>query len=79
MNPRYAPILFGFLLSGFMSFLVSGISSARALGFSAEAAAAWLPTAWLFSWAVAFPAVLVAAPMVRRIVARLTRQAERRG
>ena len=79
MSPRYAPILFGFLLSGFMSFIVSGISSARALGVTAEALSAWLPSAWLFSWAVAFPAVLVAAPMVRRIVTRLTARAEPRG
>ena len=27
---RYAPILFGFLLSGMMSFLVSGLSTFRA-------------------------------------------------
>lgn len=75
MNPRYAPIRFGLLLSGIMSFIVSGVATLRALGPSWEMLATWLPTAWLGSSAVAFPSVPVCAPLVRRIVARLTRQA----
>ncbi len=67
--PRFAPILFGFLLSGLMSLVVSGISVLRAgppLGFLGVWAGAWL-TAWLF----AFPLVLVAAPLAQRVVQRL--------
>ena len=37
---RYALILFGLLLSGFMSLIVSGLSTARALGWST--ACSWL-------------------------------------
>lgn len=69
---RFAPIVFGFILSGLMSLIVSGIATFRAL----DPADAFLPAwgaAWLVSWAVAFPVVLVVAPITRRIVARLVR------
>lgn len=67
---RFAPLVFGALLSGFMSLIVSGIATARALGLPPDFLARWL-SAWLAAWTVAFPAVLVVAPMVRRIVARV--------
>lgn len=67
---RFAPILFGFILSGLMSSIISGISTWRALGVDTAFPSHWLG-AWLTSWAVAFPAVLVVAPIARRIVARL--------
>ena len=68
---RYAPILFGFLLSGMMSLIVSGLSTFRALGLVPDFALIWLGN-WAVSWATAFPIVLVVAPITRRIVARLT-------
>ncbi|MFN4361584.1 MAG: DUF2798 domain-containing protein [Hylemonella sp.] len=70
---RYAPALFGLILSGLMSLLVSAISTLRAVGPDAN----WLPLwmgAWLTAWLVAFPVVLVVAPLTRRIVQRLVRQ-----
>ena len=67
---RYALILFGLLLSGFMSLIVSGLSTARALG-SDGLLLAWASN-WFASWVIAFPVVLVVTPIVRRIVARLT-------
>lgn len=67
----FAPILFGFLLSGLMSLIVSGIATAQALGLGGNFLFSWL-TSWLGSWAVAFPTVLVVAPLVRRIVAGIT-------
>jgi hypothetical protein len=69
---RYAPILFGLILSGLMSCIVSGIATFRAVGLPPGFFVLWM-TAWAPSWAVAFPAVLVVAPITRRIVARLTR------
>ncbi|MEM7488330.1 MAG: DUF2798 domain-containing protein [Pseudomonadota bacterium] len=68
---RYAPVLFGFLLSGMMSCLVSGIATLRVGGLTADLPAAWLG-AWLSSWVVAFPIVLIVAPITRRLVARMT-------
>ncbi|WP_339948566.1 DUF2798 domain-containing protein [uncultured Albimonas sp.] len=68
---RYASVLFGLILSGLMSLMVSGIATLRAAEtLDAGFPALWLG-AWLTSWAVAFPAVLVVAPLTRRLVARL--------
>jgi hypothetical protein len=69
---RYAPILFGFILSGLMSAIVSAIATLRTLGPEPGIVAVWAGS-WLTSWAIAFPAVLVVAPITRRLVARLTR------
>lgn len=68
---RFAPYLFALLLSGLMSLIVSGIATVRALGVDADFPAAWF-WAWLSSWAIAFPSVLVVSPLVRRMVAKLT-------
>jgi hypothetical protein len=67
---RFAPILFGLLLSGLMSLVVAGIATVRAVGLPPGFIGLWL-SAWLSAWAIAFPAVLVVAPVVRRIVARV--------
>lgn len=67
---RLAPIAFGLILSGLMSFIVSGIATLRALGLPSDFMAQWLG-AWAASWMVAFPAVLVVAPLTRRLVGRL--------
>lgn len=75
---RFAPILFGFILSGLMSCVVSGIATVRALGLIDGVFGAWMAS-WTFSWAAAFPTVLVVAPIARRLVARLTRPAEANG
>lgn len=69
---RFAPILFGFILSGLMSCMVSGIAMLRALGLVDGLFGQWM-TSWAFSWAVAFPVVLVVAPITRRLVGALTR------
>ena len=67
---RLESIAFGFLLSAMMSFLVSGIATVIAVGIGPELPLKWL-AAWLPSWAIAFPTVLVVAPFVRRILKRV--------
>lgn len=74
MKRRYAAPLFALLLSGGMSCLVSGVATFRALGASEDFAVLWLRDGWLPSWAVAFPAAWVFAPMVRRFVEGLVRE-----
>lgn len=64
---KYEAILFGFLLSGLMSFMVSGISTLRAAGLISGFANLWF-SAWLAAWLFAFPVVLFAAPLTRRLV-----------
>lgn len=68
---RYAPILFGLLVSGFMSFMVSGVATLRNEGLTSDFLSSWL-AAWWPAWLVAFPVILVVAPAVRRFVARVT-------
>lgn len=69
---RYAPVVFGFFLSGMMSCVVSGIATLRAMGLGEGVLQGWM-MAWAYSWAVAFPLVLVVAPIARRIVNGLVR------
>lgn len=67
---RYSLPLTGFILSGIMTLIISGISMTMALGVSRLALGAW-PLAWISSWIIAFPTVLVVLPIVRRLVARI--------
>jgi len=62
----FEPFVFGALLSGLMSFIVSGIATANAIGIAPGFRAQWMES-WLFAWSVAFPTVLVIAPLVRRL------------
>jgi len=72
---RFSPILFGFILSGLMSCMVSGISTLRVLGPIDGFAGAWMAS-WIYSWAVAFPSVLMVAPITRRLVAALVKPSD---
>ncbi|MGB1234433.1 MAG: DUF2798 domain-containing protein [Planktomarina sp.] len=67
---QFAPVLFGFILSGLMSCIVSGIATLRATGMDFTLSL-W-GSSWITSWIVAFPAVLIVAPIARRLVTRLT-------
>lgn len=70
--PRHwAPPLFGLILSGLMSLLVSGMVTVRSIGVVQALPGVWFD-AWLSSWAVAFPVVLIMAPLTRRLIARIT-------
>lgn len=69
---KFAHALFGLILSSLMSFLVSGISTYRAVGANEHFIGLWA-SAWLTAWSVAFPVVLVLAPLTRRLVDFLTR------
>ena len=67
---KFAPVLFGLILSGLMSFLVAGISTFRAVGLIPGYPSVWIG-AWLTAWLFAFPIVLFVAPITRRVVQRL--------
>lgn len=64
---RWAPALFSLILSGMMSLLVSGISTFRAVGLTADFWTFWL-SAWITAWLFAFPVVMMVAPLARRMV-----------
>jgi hypothetical protein len=67
---RHEHIAFGFVLTFMMTFVVAGISTILAVGLSDPALMRLWFRAWMSSWVVAFPAILVLAPLTRRIVAR---------
>ncbi|HEU4484374.1 MAG TPA: DUF2798 domain-containing protein [Povalibacter sp.] len=71
---KYAPVAFGFILSGLMSLLVSGIATLRAIGLAPDLVSTWMG-GWLTAWAIAFPVVLIVAPLAQRLVRRLIVQA----
>lgn len=71
---RYSHFAFGVIQSG----LTSGIAAAIAsVPFFAQGRflANWLG-AWALSWLVMLPIVILAAPVIRSIVMRLTRREE---
>ncbi len=68
---KYTGILFAFMMSLFMAFIMSGVLTALFAGISAQFFSHWM-SAFIHAWPVAFPAVLLVAPIVRRIVASLT-------
>lgn len=68
---RYAPVLFGALLSAIMVALVSAFVLATTRGIHPGFAGQWLRSC-ATTWPVAFVAVTLVAPWVRRVVARLT-------
>ncbi|WP_019995062.1 DUF2798 domain-containing protein [Aureimonas ureilytica] len=70
LPPRHASIVVPFLLSLMMCGVVSAISTARALGLSADLPTQWLK-GWGLSWLVAFPTLLVVMPLVRRLAGLL--------
>jgi hypothetical protein len=71
---RFAPIVFGALLSAIMVALVSAFVIALTQGLHSGFAAQWLKSC-ATTWPVAFPTVTLVAPWVRRMVGRLTEAA----
>jgi hypothetical protein len=68
---RFAPILFGGLLSVIMVAFVSAFVLATTQGIHAGFLARWLRSC-ATTWPAAFVAVTLVAPWVRRMVGRLT-------
>ncbi len=68
---RFAPILFSALLSAIMVCVVSAFVLTTTQGLHAGLAAQWLKSC-ATTWPVAFPTVAIVAPLVRRLVGRLT-------
>jgi hypothetical protein len=68
---RFAPIVFGALLSAIMVALVSAFVIAVTQGLHPGFAAQWLKSC-ATTWPIAFPTVTLVAPWVRGIVGRLT-------
>jgi hypothetical protein len=69
---RFAPVLTGFFLSGLMTLIISGVATFRNIGLTEDFVMKWC-AAYLNGWVISFPTVLVVAPIVRKLVAGLTK------
>lgn len=67
---RYAKWVMPLLLSVLMTSIVSFISTLKNIGFVPDLLRLWL-SAWAVSWVIAFPALLVALPIVRKATAAI--------
>lgn len=68
---RFAPILFGALLSMIMVAIVSAFVLATSQGLQPGFLAQWAKSC-MTTWPMAFVTVTLVAPLVRRTVAKLT-------
>lgn len=68
---RYSNVLFGGMLSAIMVTVISGAVVLVTQGFSPDFPNHWFK-GFSTAWPIAFPTVLVVAPLVRRIVIKLT-------
>ena len=68
---RFAPILFGALLSMVMVAIVSAFVLATSQGLHVGFVAQWAKSC-MTTWPMAFVTVTLVAPLVRRTVAKLT-------
>lgn len=65
---RYIGVVQPFVLSIFMSLIVSGVATLKNIGLAPDFLPAWM-SAWAISWVIAFPTLLFVLPVVKRIVA----------
>lgn len=71
LPPRIQPVLFAFIMSGFMAFLMSGILTFINLGWFNGFFQAWIK-AYLYAHLCAFPLVFIFAPLSRKLSIALT-------
>ena len=64
---KYGQVTFIFFVSICMSCVVFGVSVLNPTVFIDAFFDLWM-TAWLKSWSIAFPSLLIIAPLVRRFV-----------
>ncbi|MDP4536107.1 DUF2798 domain-containing protein [Alkalimonas collagenimarina] len=69
---KLQPLVFAFIMSGFMAFLMSGILTLLNLGWFSGFLSAWLQ-AYVVAHACAFPLVLVFAPLSRKLTTKLVK------
>jgi len=68
---RFSPLVFGALLSAIMTAVVSAFVIVITQGVTDSFLIAWLRSCAM-TWPVAFPTVTFVAPMVRKMVSRVT-------
>lgn len=75
IHPKYQRIAFAFFMSLLMSCIMSFVINVFNVGFTPNIVHVWL-RAWSFAFVVAFPTILVVAPIVQRLVAMTIKQVD---
>jgi len=74
---KYTPLVFAFFMSMMMAFVMSGVLTLANLGFPSDFFSRWM-RAFAIAWACAFLAVLLIAPVARKIVTTLVQPLEKK-
>jgi len=69
---KYSRLLFAFIMSILMATLMTGIVTLRLTGIAPGFFMRWLH-AFLTAWPIAFPAILVVAPLTQKLVTKITK------
>lgn len=72
IHSKYQSVVFAFFMALLMSCLMSLVITIHNIGLVPDIVWLWLD-AWAFAFMVAFPAVLLVAPVVRKLVSVLVR------
>jgi len=70
INKRYENIVFSFFMALIMSCIMSLVITIFNIGLVDNIIYIWFK-AWLFAFSVAFPTVILIAPVVKKLVARV--------
>lgn len=70
INKKYEFYISSFLMTLFMSFVISGVLVFVNLGFIKDFFLIWL-NSWGKAWLVAFPSVLLIIPFVRKLMIKI--------
>lgn len=71
ISARHTWLVLPAILALLMTFIVSGVSTLRAVGLPPDFFSKWMQ-AWGLSYVIALPVTIVVLPLVRRIVAAIT-------
>lgn len=67
---KHLHVVQALLLSGFMSFLMSGVITLINLGFVNNFIEIWVH-AWVVAYAIAFPSILLVFPIARKLAMKI--------
>ncbi|MEE4249734.1 MAG: DUF2798 domain-containing protein, partial [Alcanivoracaceae bacterium] len=70
ITPRHRMLIFAFIMSCFMSLLMSGVITLINTGLDWQLPLRWLK-AWIIAWAVAFPLISFIAPLSHRLTDKI--------
>tara|TARA_B100002051_G_C16103710_1_gene331918 strand:+ start:44 stop:265 length:222 start_codon:yes stop_codon:yes gene_type:complete len=69
---RFSSLLFGFIVSAIMTMVVSAISTFNNVKEFDQFYFFWFDS-WFKSWVVAFPLILIVAPIARKLISKITK------